>query len=246
MRGDQGQRGQAAVETALVMPMHVFLLLGILQINLAYHAKLATEYAAFKAARSASVYRASCSRMIDAATLALGPTLPSAGGSGPRGRLTAAMTAALDRRNEVPGVGTPMVIVQFYIDAPRADGRFDDPLGPGEAAMTIHVRVGYFFEYRVPFANWLITRYWLAMHLFARTFDSVSPTMSSTAAGQPLPAGFDAELLEIAKLNLRRDHYATPVVATWSMRMMSDPLAGKLGRNPYRTCRCIRDECRGD
>jgi hypothetical protein len=58
--------------------------------------------------------------------------------------------------------------------------------------------------------------------------------------------GFDTELLTIARVNITSGYYAPPVVATWTLRMMSDPLPNKRGGTPYRTCRCMNDNCSGE
>ena len=248
MLGRRCQAGQAAVETALVLPMHLFLMLGILQMAMAYHAKLIAEYAVFKAARAASVYRIDCQRMINAAVIALGPTLQSAGGNnGPSQNLTNAINNALGTRN-VSSAGTPRVIVQYWLEDPNPAAPFDRQLQLGEKPMRIHTRLGYFFEYRVPFANWILARFWLSMHTGARWTAAYDPTMVVSANPQQptRETGFDDELLTISQLNIANGLYAPPVVSTWTMRMMSDPLPNKLGGNAYRTCRCLNDNCSGE
>jgi hypothetical protein len=70
----RGARGQAVVETALTMPLSVFLILGILQIGLMQQAHLLTEYAAFQAARAGVVHHGDVNQMKDAAFLSLMPT----------------------------------------------------------------------------------------------------------------------------------------------------------------------------
>src|SRR5690349_11007130 len=67
--------GQAAVESAIVMPLMVFLSLGLIQLTMVQHAKLMTEYAAFQAARAGIVWNGNNERMHDAAIVALLPTL---------------------------------------------------------------------------------------------------------------------------------------------------------------------------
>jgi hypothetical protein len=70
-----GQRGQVAVEAALVLPLMTFMVLGIIQLTMMQHAKLMTEYAAFQAARAGIVWNGNNERMHDAAVVALLPTL---------------------------------------------------------------------------------------------------------------------------------------------------------------------------
>src|SRR5258705_9102744 len=69
------ERGQAAIETALVMPLMIFFTLGIIQLAMVQQARLMTEYAAYQAARAGIVWNANNERMHDAAVFALLPTM---------------------------------------------------------------------------------------------------------------------------------------------------------------------------
>ena len=69
------ESGQAAVESALVLPLMVLLGLGLIQLTLMQQARLMTEYAAFCAARAGIVWNGHHERMHDAARVALLPTL---------------------------------------------------------------------------------------------------------------------------------------------------------------------------
>ncbi len=64
------------VETAIVMPLMLFIILGLLQLMLMHQARYMTKYAAYKAARAGAVHRAKVSAMEDAALAVL---LPMAG-----------------------------------------------------------------------------------------------------------------------------------------------------------------------
>src|SRR5205814_5690456 len=68
------QSGQAAVETALTLPLLLFLVLGTLQLFLMFQARLMTEYAAYRAVREGSVSQGNCKRMLQAALVTLLPT----------------------------------------------------------------------------------------------------------------------------------------------------------------------------
>lgn len=77
VEGDQkieGEQGQALVETAIVMPLVVFLILGLIQLTMLQHAKIMTEFAAYSAARTGIVWNADRFRMENAALIALLPT----------------------------------------------------------------------------------------------------------------------------------------------------------------------------
>ena len=229
-----GERGQAAVETAIILPLHLFMLLGMLQLIMAHHARLVAEYAAFKTARAGTVYRVNCDHMVRAALMALIPSLDDKGGNidDPAARYAAraryygnASTANLNR------VGRPLVRVRYRLERNATRYAFDDPLDASEAPMTLRVRLSYYFEYRVPFANWIIVRYWLAMNGVQEVgrevqneVDPLMPTVKGRAP--PITARGDAVDLAAVLDNVRNGFYTAPIVTTWSQRMMSDPPAG--------------------
>jgi hypothetical protein len=68
------QSGQAVVESAIVIPLMVFLILGLIQLVMIQHAKIMTEYAAFNAARAGIVWNADQIIMENAAIISLLPT----------------------------------------------------------------------------------------------------------------------------------------------------------------------------
>jgi hypothetical protein len=71
----RGAVGQVTIEAAITLPVMVLLGLGILQLTLLQHARLMTEYAAFRAARAGIVWNGNNVRMRDAALMALLPTM---------------------------------------------------------------------------------------------------------------------------------------------------------------------------
>lgn len=64
------QSGQALVETVIVMPVMLFVVLGALQLMLLAHARIMTEYAAYCAVRAGIVHNANWNVMQNAAMLA--------------------------------------------------------------------------------------------------------------------------------------------------------------------------------
>lgn len=68
------ESGQAMVESAIVIPLMVFLILGMIQLVMIQHARIMTEYAAFNAARAGIVWNADKIIMENAAIISLLPT----------------------------------------------------------------------------------------------------------------------------------------------------------------------------
>ena len=70
---DRAPRGQALLESALVIPLMIVIVLAVLQLTQIEQARTMTEFAAFSAARAGIVWNGSNARMRDAALVALLP-----------------------------------------------------------------------------------------------------------------------------------------------------------------------------
>jgi hypothetical protein len=70
-----GERGQAAVEAALTLPLTIFLILGSLQLFMMLQGRIMSEYAAFEAVRAGSRYHGDCKPMTHAVLAALLPSV---------------------------------------------------------------------------------------------------------------------------------------------------------------------------
>jgi hypothetical protein len=238
---NRAETGQAAVESALTIPMMVFALLGILQVVMGYHARILNEYAAFKVARAASVYRATCrdgngrSVLTNAALMALLPSMgssvacpwsetQSASGSPDLTSCTKQKYSAIARdvlNKNRTRVGTPIVLVKYYVTNQLAVPKFDLPL-TGGTPMKVHVKLAYFYEYRIPVVNWMLAKYWLAMQTGV-AWASRDPIMLTTEANQPpVSSTMDSEILSWARVAIQRGYMTTPIVSSFTMRMMSD------------------------
>jgi hypothetical protein len=240
--------GQALVETAIVMPLFVFLLLGTLQLGLMHQAQALTTYAAYRAVRAGSLTSADHDVMTRAAAAALLPMI-SWQDSGhekvmpvkdavdyvAKVQLVRALSLAIapvevkicgPTRNNVRGTNG------INPSARRAaqEIQFDAPLNIDQAEWRdsdrTKLRVEVTFNYRmpIPFANMMIYQ---------------------IARGQE-----DAELLLITRTGTERDWnrfahrerrllhdamaaaglgYTLPIRATYAMRMMSDLYPAKAG-----------------
>jgi hypothetical protein len=69
------ERGQALVESAIILPMFIFMLLGILQMGLIYQARYLLKYAAYRAVRTGALLNANHEAMKQSAMAVLAPIM---------------------------------------------------------------------------------------------------------------------------------------------------------------------------
>lgn len=247
----RGQSGQAAVETALVVPMMVFLVLGILQLGMMHHARLMTEYAAYRAARSGVVNHGDCDLMMKAALVGLLPTLGPIG-SVP-GRADTLDNAWVVHRNYAPRIlsrapfypSSLLPLMRVEVVNPRRsqlqslfrtygshmdereidydDIRDDTVIN----ANLLSVRVTYFYELRIPFANWQLHSFYMGREYLngLRGVQFENKRMGGQSATEYLEAmgaARDADHLQMANAARNARRYVIPLVSTWSMRMQSN------------------------
>ncbi|OJH41594.1 TadE family protein [Cystobacter ferrugineus] len=253
------ESGQAAVEAALIVPLMVFMVLGIIQLGMMHHARLMTEYAAYRSARAGIVNHAHCELMRNAALVSVLPTLGPTP-SGQPGRVDTLLRAAKHYREyAVSGTNNPVLfhipgklekvrvevlnpkksqlsnLFSTYGDAMKAqeidyDDVRDDAI---IRANLLSVRITYFYEMRIPFANWLI-------HGWFMGFDSLDKLKGIQFENQRLGGQASHQALEklgaskgktsrqkndyklISGLATGQRKYIIPLVTTYSMRMQSN------------------------
>lgn len=232
------ENGQATVENALVLPLQLFVLLGVIQLALAYQARIVNDYAAYKVARAASLYRLDCGAMTRAGLMALLPTISrtgrasGAGASRMQNRWVDAARTVLTTGNRPPNAGTTanLVMIDYRLSG-GTGGDFDELLEPNEEPFKVHVRLAYFFEYRIPFANQLMARFWLAGERGVQLtgMDLAGPHRKARVAGPSANARLSAgsNLIGNAEQAINDKYFTIPIISTFSLRMMSDPLPGK-------------------
>jgi len=209
-----GRPGQAAVETAIVMPTFLFFTLGIIQLAMMHHARLALEYAAFTAARVGSVWNADPKMMKDAALFTLVPTfgITNGWGTAEKDFGLGSVHGAQDLTHFAKTYGTflgaealskllpaGLRLVRVDILNPTVESLagqpeidFDDPLNRLQTQLT--VRVVYLYNLRIPFANWIIFQSYMGQRgaiNFTRRVDGWylgSVKMSSRTARETLVA----------------------------------------------------------
>jgi hypothetical protein len=267
LRRKSAESGQVAVETAITVPMMIFFVLGAIQLGMVHQAQLMTEYAAYRAARSAVVNNGDCVRMKSSALIALTPTLPNPSefGGPISGRAdTLGRAAAL---YNFWRVGSAVLsafkfdFLQVQVLNPKGSkldatfnkldwrsGRneidFDDMRPDAVAANNLSVKVKYFYEMRIPFANRLIHSWLMGAEILKDVsgllFESpeyrpgVGPFRTSLGnAYRPLEAagaakGGDYFTMAIAANNPVHPLFLVPLTATYTMRMQSNLMKSKV------------------
>lgn len=246
MRRVRGREaGQAAVETALSLPLVVFLVLGVLQLFLLMQARLLAQYAAGRAVHAGATAFGNCERMTHSAILALMPSYhnylgPAQPGATPEDKLANAFAAR--RGNKYAGSGTPRDgspdtgyngdIVWIFREQPDAaevlamasgqDLDFDQPGNP----MRLEVRMIYWFPMRIPFADWVLTRAYLAQW-GALEYMAANPYLPARSAKWQSNGGWTPDAAIVGEMRDRalRREYVFPISATYTMRMMTPAAA---------------------
>ncbi len=299
------ESGQVAVEAALIMPLMVFMALGIIQLTMIQHAKLMTEYAAYQAARAGIVWNGNSERMHDAAVVALLPTLGrtdsldtladawkthklydealrdlswSATQVRPPASFNGANLFGMIRVDTVnPAYFTPIDTMwklraglnwqeldfdgpDSFPEVPALEDNIrkfynlpepDDAETVYRKATRLTIRLRYWYEMRVPFANWIIFTAWYASNAQVALYGSIDrPTLlkgnmltqtANVDALEGMARGVDHERgyntvyapemwvlwgLATGSIPLLSDRvgkrYFLPLTATYTMRMQSN------------------------
>lgn len=240
----QGERGQSAVEAAIVMPLFIFVILSILQFGLIAQARYMAKYAAYRAVRVGAMNNADPKKMLAAAEAALLPVvaMPSGvGGPDVIGPTTDVASVGLKagvllaRNTIVPGLKMISVMVcgpvrgdvnsltqqQLTGVGSRNQVDFDDPRATHDVpggfngntelrqflATKLRVQVEYNYRMPIPFANWIISRIYLALSI-----------PSVLRMGDPLQVPSAGKLLLANQAKI----YIAPIFENYAMRMQSD------------------------
>ncbi len=221
------------VETAIVLPLVIFLILGILQLSLMHQARMLTRYAAFKATRAGALHRAKIDIMKNAA---FGVLLPIAGRvnaesfyrtDSPEGYADAWMQAA---EASQPG-GVPYVQVTICNPTSQAGWTdatdFDDPefagvdSWEGYARTRLHVQVTFYYRLMIPFANMVL--WWI-------TYGQENPIMLEVNRMNNYdPQNYGSgRAIEDTYQAAQQGIYYIPIRAHYAYRMQSNALPDQL------------------
>jgi hypothetical protein len=241
-RPPRGESGQAAVEAALTLPLTLFLILGTLQLFMMLQGRIMAEYAAFEGVRAGSRHHGDCKHMTQATLAGLLPNIVSYLGNGTPGSSPAEKLAMAWRQRigstedpdprYLPGVdGTHDGPIFWLVrEQPLAtavpspeDADFDKPV-PDGGGKRLEVRLIYWFPLKIPFADWVMSRMFLA-HFGLRDFGNANPLMlaqrrAGWTAGRS-PPSLDDQIRDefVSRLDARQ--YVFPIQATYGMRMMT-------------------------
>lgn len=235
----RSQRGQAAVEAALTLPVSVFLILGTLQLFMMLQGRVMAEYAAFKAVRAGSVNHGECEAMNHAAILALMPSyhsfLGNATGAGSPGDKLGQAFRARRGNNYVPGIdsGHDGNIVWIIRERPDPvvvasvggeDREFDQPSDQAtlESLRRLEIQMVYWYPLRIPFANWVIARAFLAQYGI-EDYTNMNPLMPTQTAAwtQEVAWTWRNEVRTELARRVRASQYVIPIHTNATMRMMT-------------------------
>ena len=226
------------METAITMPLALFMVLGTLQLFMLLQGRLFAEHAASVAVRVGSVRHGDCTAMTHAAIAALLPSFTSylgeaTAGNSPSQKLQQAFllrtrnkpySNQYDAQADDPHDGA---VVWLFRPSPRtgqvraqSEDDFDDPDTEG---YRLELKVVYWYPLRIPFANWVMATMYRA-YFGLGDYNNVNPLMPTqqarwTQSGARSLDGFRTEFLK----RFNAQQYVFPVVGTAAMRMMTPP-----------------------
>lgn len=235
-RRSRREAGQAAVESALVLPLVLFMILGTLQLFMMLQARVMAEYATYRAVRAGSVNHGNCEAMNHAAIAALIPTFRRATSPAELGAAFGAVKDNTFGADYTLSSGTSIAdhpIVWIYRERPLMgqvpaieDRDFDHAFD--EEPMQLQATMVYWFPMRIPFADWVIARIVMAQ-MGIENYVAMNPLMPAQNAnwevsgtGQPAHMnGIFSDVYTRMRTDLSGGVYVFPIRANHTMRMMT-------------------------
>lgn len=200
------------MESAIAIPVSLFVVLGVLQMSLVHQARLFADYSAYRAAREASLNMCTCRDMEAAAISALVPTLGRADDQ-------STWKTTYDKAATAESGALAQVRLEYKLN--KQIKPFDKPLGTDEEPERVSVKVHYYYEMKVPFVNWLIARYYLAQNMLEAWAGQVDAIQATAKLQQPANIHAASQEATIAKVFFLQKRYVIPIYSSWTMRMFS-------------------------
>lgn len=245
-RGSRSQAGQAMVETAIIMPMYVFLVLGLLQLGLMHQARLLTKYAAYKAVRTGALNNANVDAMESQALSTLLPML-SRSVEGDAQSITAVESPVdygFKYGEHMINFKGIMKQVEVMICGPLSedmDGKkeldFDDPAvaSAGQDSeqawrdsqrTKLRVQVTFNYTLPIPFADMVVYAMAMGKEVTSalRVTDGSFESQTDRQLRRIRRAAAVSKYVAAGELGF----YILPIRASYSMRMQSNVYAGNL------------------
>jgi len=216
-RGRRGQLGQSAVETAIVMPLFVFLILGIFQLALMHQARSMTKYAAFMAVRTGSMKNADVEEMEKAAWKVLEPLVKTQGN-------------AKEKHAEIVICAPTRKVASAALKNQTGEQKnlsFDQPLAPGVdfEARKLAVQLTFYYPLFIPFADRVI--YYISQAQEAShsvLFNDVLRMNDKPPTGATAP---QVNVKRMQEVQGASTEFVVPIRANYALRLQSDVVINK-------------------
>ena len=238
------QRGQVVVETAIVMPLFVFIILGLLQLGLMHQAHLMAKYASYKAVRAGALNRGDKVVMRRAALSVLLP-MTTGQGRDPLVKNVTGSSRYLNAYNDVvrsrDGYDNGVDIAKITICNPTtrdvgSQVDFDDPEDIGENAngpswgrfmrTRLAIQIQFNFRLVIPFANMVLWNI-----VYGQENLAMLRVLRIGTRRKPLNQ-YLANERQIVSL-ARQGKYILPIRTNYSMRMFSNFKGGQLNSGNF-------------
>lgn len=236
------ESGQAAVETALTLPITLFLFFGTLQLILMMQGRIIAQYAVSRATRAASLNHGDCAAMKDVSLAVLLPALQPFMKPGVDkvdafiGTYTGknGVDWRKNRYDYASSSGGPRGVVWIDRISPDAADVTDeleetfDIKAPATGArpMRLETRMVFWFPLKIPFANWVLSHIALTQLGLEpyQGIDPLSPTMEQADWKLKSPTqALSAEVKSELRDRIGNDQFAFPIVVSSVLRMMTPP-----------------------
>jgi hypothetical protein len=216
------------VESALTLPLVLFMALGTVQLFMMMQGRAMAQYAVARSTRAGSLKFGDCTAMMHTAVAALLPTFAKV--STPE-----LLAAGFEKRKDGhfssnDDQGRTETIVWIVREQPSPTGEEEESFDlPSATPSTLAVRMVFWYPLKIPFADVVWTRILLG-YFALRTRGGVNPLNPAQSTtdwneGKNLDSLAAGELQLASELQRRAGagHYSAPIQVTYTMKMMSPP-----------------------